>query len=127
MSLASPSTKRGRPALRWLSVDEVAEALEWDINALHRLLTATKGDVMPGAIQDDSGAWSVPESALRRLTGAGLFLFSIPRLAELLDCNAETLRRMAKAGRLQVRNIEGVGLRVPWSEYQRLTRRVATK
>lgn len=127
MALASPPIKRGRPALRWLSVEEVAEALEWDTDALHRLLTVTRGDVMPGAIKDDSGAWSVPESALRKLTGAGLLLFSIPRLAELLDCNAETLRRMAKSGTLEVRHIPGIGQRVPWSEYQRLTRRAATK
>ncbi len=112
--------------MRWLGLEEVAEALEWDAAALRRLLVATRGEAMPGAVQEDDGTWSVPESALRRLTGAGLFLFSFPRLAELLDCDATHLRRLAKAGKLRTVQIPNVGARVPWSEYQRLTGR-ATK
>lgn len=117
--------KRGRPALRWYGVEEAAELLEWDAGALRRLLTATGGSVLPGAVQEDDGAWSVPESALRRITGAGLFLFSVPRLAELLDCDAGHLRRLIRAGQVQAVQIAGIGQRVPWSEYQRLTRRAA--
>lgn len=112
--------KRGRPVMRWLRLDEVADALEWDAEALRRLLVATRGGVMPGALLEDSGTWTVPECALRRITGAGLFLFSIPRLAELLDCNAEHLRRLKRAGKLKVITIPDIGQRVPWSEYQRL-------
>lgn len=110
--------------MRWLSVHEVAEMLEWDPAALHRLLTATKGTVLPGAIREEDHSWSVPESAVRRITGAGLFLFSIPRLAELLDCDAENLRRQMRAGRLRVIRVPNVGIRVPWSEYQRLLGRM---
>jgi hypothetical protein len=109
--------------MRWLGLDEVAEALEWDEAALRRLLVATKGEAMPGAVQEADGAWSIPESALRRLTGAGLFLFSFSRLAELLDCDPETLRRLARSGKLKTVQIPNVGARVPWSEYQRLTGR----
>jgi hypothetical protein len=76
--------------------------------------------VLPGAIQDDDGAWSVPESALRRITGAGLFLFSIPTLSSLLDCSEYHLRELIKAGKLKAIKIPDVGQRVPWSEYQRL-------
>lgn len=112
--------------MRWLGLEEVAEALEWDAAALRRLLVATRGEAMPGAVQEDDGTWTIPESALRRLTGAGLFLFSFPRLAELLDCDATHLRRLAKAGKLRTVQIPNVGARVPWSEYQRLTGR-ATK
>jgi len=109
--------------MRWMGLDEVAEALEWDEAALRRLLAATKGAVMPGAVQDGDGTWCVPEAALRRLTGAGLFLFSFSRLAELLDCDVTHLRRLSKAGKLKVVQIPNVGQRVPWSEYQRLTGR----
>jgi hypothetical protein len=109
--------------MRWLGLEEVAEALEWDAAALRRLLVATRGEAMPGAVQEDDGTWTVPESALRRLTGAGLFLFSFSRLAELLDCDATHLRRLAKAGKLRTVQIPNVGARVPWSEYQRLTGR----
>lgn len=109
--------------MRWLGLEEVAEALEWDEAALRRLLVATKGEALPGAVQEDDGTWTVPESALRRLTGAGLFLFSIPRLSELLDCDPETLRRLARSGKLKTVQIPNVGARVPWSEYQRLTGR----
>jgi hypothetical protein len=111
--------------MRWLGLEEVAEALEWDAAALRRLLALTKGQAMPGAVQEHDGTWTVPESALRRLTGAGLFLFSFPRLAELLDCDAPHLRRLAKAGKLKTVQIPNVGARVPWSEYQRLTGRAA--
>jgi hypothetical protein len=117
------SPKLGRPAMRWMGLEEVAEALEWDAAALRRLLVATRGEAMPGAVQEEDGTWSVPESALRRLTGAGLFLFSFSRLAELLDCDATHLRRLAKAGKLKTVQIPNVGARVPWSEYQRLTGR----
>lgn len=111
--------------MRWLGLDEVAEALEWDAAALRRLLVATRGEAMPGAVQEDDGTWTIPESALRRLTGAGLFLFSISRLSELLDCDPETLRRLVRAGKLKTVQIPNVGQRVPWSEYQRLTGRAA--
>ena len=125
MPLTSQALKIGRPAMRWLGLDEVAEALEWDAAALRRLLVATRGEAMPGAVQEDDGTWTVPESALRRLTGAGLFLFSFSRLAQLLDCDATHLRRLAKAGKLRTVHIPNVGQRVPWSEYQRLTGRAA--
>ena len=125
MPLTSQALKIGRPAMRWLGLDEVAEALEWDAAALRRLLVATRGEAMPGALQEADGTWSVPESALRRLTGAGLFLFSFSRLAQLLDCDATHLRRLAKAGKLRTVHIPNVGQRVPWSEYQRLTGRAA--
>jgi hypothetical protein len=117
--MLSPS-RRGRPAVRWLSVDETADHLDWEPGALRRILSATRGQILPGAMQDDDGTWSVPETALRRLTGAGLFLFSIRTLSELLDCEAETLRRLARAGKLRVVEVPGVGKRVPWAEYQRL-------
>jgi hypothetical protein len=125
-AVKSPTArKRGRPAMRWLSVAEVAEAIEWDAAALRRLLKATGGAVLPGAVLENDGAWMVPESAVRRITGAGLFLFSIPRLAELLDCDAEHLRWLARSGKLKVIRIPNVGQRVPWSEYQRLLGRAA--
>jgi hypothetical protein len=108
--------------MRWLSLPEAAHALDWQPEALARLLTATRGEMLPGAIQEPEG-WTIPESALRRITGAGLFLFSFGRLAELIDCDAETLRRLARAGKLQTVTIPNVGQRVPWSEYQRLTGR----
>jgi excisionase family DNA binding protein len=124
MQSAAPA-KRGRPALRWLSALEAAEALDWDPAALERLLASRAGaELFPGAVREPEG-WTVPESALRRVTGAGLFLFSVPRLAELLDCDAGTLRRMIRAGKLRAVRLPGIGQRVPWSEYQRLTGRVA--
>jgi hypothetical protein len=109
--------------MRWLSVEEVAESLDWDARALGRLMRATRGSVLPGAFQDDDGAWSVPESALRRITGAGLFLFSIPTLAGLLDCSEDHLRELVRTGKLNAVKIPDVGQRVPWAEYQRLTGR----
>lgn len=109
--------------MQWFSVAQAAEKLDWDEAALARLLRATRGAVLPGAAQEADGSWAVPESAVRRITGAGLFLFSIPRLAELLDCDAGHLRRMRREGKLQAVEIPGVGLRVPWSEYQRMTGR----
>lgn len=110
--------------MAWLSVAEAADRLDWDAGELERLLRHSEGRLLPGA-ECEGGVWSVPESALRRITGAGLMMFSIPTLAALLDADAETLRRMVRAGRLQVVRIEGVGQRVPWSEYQRLARRRA--
>jgi hypothetical protein len=109
--------------MQWLSVAETAESLDWDEAALRRLLVATGGAVLPGAVQEDDGGWAVPESALRRITGAGLFLFSVGTLADLLDCTAESIRRLIRAGRIKTVTIEGVGQRVPWCEYQRLTGR----
>lgn len=111
--------------MRWLSLAEAAERLDWQPEALQRLLEHTSGELLPGAEQDEQGAWAVPESALRRITGAGLFLFSIPTLARVLDASAETLRQMARDGRLKTVKIDGIGQRVPWSEYQRLTGRAA--
>jgi hypothetical protein len=122
-SLAVPPTsarRRGRPTMRWMDVEEAAAALDWDAGALERVLRTTKGRVLPGAIQDKDGAWNVPESAIRRITGAGLMLFSIPTLAELLDCQADTLREHVRSGKIAVVNVPGVGRRVRWAEYQRL-------
>jgi excisionase family DNA binding protein len=113
--------------MQWLSVAESAERLDWDESALRRLLVATGGSVLPGSIQEGDGGWSVPESALRRITGAGLFLFSVTTLSELLDCHPETLREMIRGGRLRAVRIDGIGQRVPWSEYQRLLGRGAGK
>lgn len=109
--------------MTWLTVSEAALRLDWDAVSLERLLDATRGSVLPGAIQEGESGWAVPEAALRRITGAGLFLFSIPTLAGLLDCDARHLRRLAKAGKLEVVKIPDVGQRVPWREYQRLTGR----
>jgi len=106
--------------MQWFSAAEAADRLDWDALALHRLLTHTRGAVLPGAVQEGDGTWTVPESALRRITGAGLFLFSVGTLAELLDCTAESIRRLIRSGKIRVVQIEGVGQRVPWSEYQRL-------
>jgi hypothetical protein len=105
--------------MRWLALSEAAEAMDWDADALHRLLTATSGACLPGSIREAEG-WQVPESAIRRITGAGLFLFSVPRLAELLDCDAGHLRRLIRAGKIKAVKIPDVGQRVPWAEYQRL-------
>jgi hypothetical protein len=106
--------------MQWLTSVETAERIDWDAAALHRLLTQTRGAVLPGAVREDDGTWMVPESALRRITGAGLFLFSLTTLAELLDCDYEHLRKLTKAGKLKAIKIPNVGLRVPWAEYQRL-------
>lgn len=114
---------KGRPAMRWMTVEETAIALDWDEAALGRLLAATSGAVLPGAVREDDGTWRVPESAVRRITGAGLFLFSIPTLAELLDCDAGHLRRLARDGKLKTVEVPHVGKRVPWVEYQRLVGR----
>jgi hypothetical protein len=106
--------------MQWLTVEETAERLDWDAAALRRLLTHTRGSVLPGAVQEGDGSWQVPESALRRITGAGLFLFSLTTLAELLDCDYEHLRKLTKAGKLKAVKIPNIGVRVPWSEYQHL-------
>jgi hypothetical protein len=106
--------------MQWLTVEETAERLDWDAAALRRLLTHTRGAVLPGAVREGDGTWQVPESALRRITGAGLFLFSLTTLAELLDCDYEHLRKLTKAGKLKAIKIPNIGVRVPWSEYQRL-------
>jgi hypothetical protein len=112
--------------MRWLTLSETAEALDWDADALARLLSHTKGSVLPGALQEDDGSWSVPESAVRRITGAGLRLFSVPTLADLIDGDAGNLRRLIRAKKLAVVVIKNVGQRVPWSEYQRLLGRAKT-
>ena len=112
--------------MQHLSVAEAAVALDWDADALRRLLTHTGGLVLPGSSQKGDGTWSVPESALRRITGAGLLLFSIPTLANLLDADAGHLRRLARSGKLKVIKIQDIGQRVPWAEYQRLLAKEAT-
>jgi hypothetical protein len=106
--------------MQWLTIEETAERLDWDAVALRRLLSHTRGAVLPGAVQEGDGTWQVPESAVRRITGAGLFLFSVGTLAELLDCTAESIRRLIRAGKVKAVQIDGIGQRVPWSEYQRL-------
>jgi hypothetical protein len=115
--------KVGRPVATCYSLDDAAQRIDWDASALRKLLAHTDGAILPGATLEQ-GVWSIPEAALRRVTGSGLLLFSIPTLAQLMDCDAGHLRRMARTGKLQVIEVPGIGKRVPWSEYQRLTGRV---
>ena len=65
MPLTSTPPKRGRPARRWLSLAEVAEALAWTEDGLGRLLDAVPA-ALPDAVKGANG-WEIPERALREL------------------------------------------------------------
>lgn len=67
-ALPSPKRKRGRPAARWLTLDEVAEITGCDAGVLARLLDKVPGTI-PGADRDVDG-WKVPERGLRAILGA---------------------------------------------------------
>jgi hypothetical protein len=51
-----------------MSLDEVADALAWPVQALERVLSKSP-DVLPGATKGCAG-WEIPERALRDLLGA---------------------------------------------------------
>jgi hypothetical protein len=65
MPLTSTPPKRGRPARRWLSLAEVADALAWTEDGLGRLLDAVPA-ALPDAVKGANG-WEIPERALREL------------------------------------------------------------
>jgi hypothetical protein len=104
-SLPAPR-KRGRPtsAARWLSLDQVADALRTEPETLARLLERAPG-VLPGAILEPEG-WQVPERALRVVLGAPAG--PLPQFATVEDV-AHALRRSPKTvyGWLQLRRPDG--------------------
>lgn len=116
----SPAPKRGRPARRWMTIDEVAEALAWDAAALARALDRCPG-LLEGALKGESG-WEVPERALRELlrakTGALPAMCSVAEAAAFIGRSDKWVYKL-----MSVRGPDGAALlpsRVILGEYRLL-------
>ncbi len=88
--------RRGRPARRVLSLDEVADVLAWPVTALERLLRRCP-EALPGAVRGAEG-WQVPERALRELlaakTGPLPVMASPAQVAEFLGRSVSQVYRL---------------------------------
>lgn len=105
MPAPTPKTpcKRGRPAMMWLTLGEVAERLGFDsCEPLTRLLSFFPG-AFPGAEQDDVHGWIVPSttlSALRR-PRVGIELLqeaTVQEVAESIRRSPQTVWRWCQKG-----------------------------
>lgn len=95
--------RRGRPPARWFRLEELAARIGGDPDRMAAMLDKVP-EALPGAELDDSGAWRVPERALKGLLGvrgsAGL-----PRLATVAEV-AQCLRRSVQTT-LELVKLEG--------------------
>ena len=95
MTTALPSPrKRGRPAMTWLTLDEVSRKLGFDSPApLARLLSFFPG-AFPGALKDEDHGWIVPSTTLSALQRPRVGI-ELPQEATVQEV-AEAIRRSPK-------------------------------